>query len=116
MYSKFYRLTRKGYVLGEKLNNRIYQIVRAEHYKRKVHSANDFKMRSYVKAKLFANFSEEAINKYLEWEKTPERTGEVLKAVSDDEVVTSLIDETRNIRKKLVNMTRKISRLSDSHE
>lgn len=114
-YGEFYRLTRKGYVFGEKLNNIIYQIVRTEHYKRKVDALNDFTMRSYVKAKLFANFSSESINKYLEWDTAPERAEEILKTASGDKTTTSLSNEIEKIRKKLIKMTIQISKLSNSY-
>jgi len=114
MYGKFYRLTRKGYVFGEKLNNRIYQIVREEHYKRKIIANRDFNMRSYIKAKLFANFSDKGINKYLEWNKVPKETKEILKIVSNDKLATNLINETVKIRKKLIKIANQTSKLSNS--
>jgi hypothetical protein len=49
VYKDFYREVRKGYVLGEKLEGEIYQLVRRENHKRGAISANDPMYQKYLK-------------------------------------------------------------------
>lgn len=75
-YNKFYKLTRLGYVLGEKLENLIRQHVRAEHHKLNLIAANDTNMVMFIKGNLFAKLSDAELIKHLEWNTVPDRANQ----------------------------------------
>jgi len=107
-YTKFYKKVRQGYVLGEKLENLINQLVRAEHHKANVISPNDPPMRAYLKAKLFANLPDAEINKHLEWNTTHQRAIELLKIAEQDTQIKELIKNLQDMRAKLLKLESQI--------
>lgn len=58
IFKEFYKEARKGYVLGEKLEGAIYQIVRSENHKKQLNDHYDFNVRGYLKGHLFVRMQE----------------------------------------------------------
>ncbi|NCN59002.1 hypothetical protein COW99_03090 [Candidatus Roizmanbacteria bacterium CG22_combo_CG10-13_8_21_14_all_38_20] len=110
-FDEFYKTTRKGYVLGEKMENLVYQNVRSDHHKRGLISANDPATSSYIRGKLFADMSDEELCKYLEWQSVPERAIELYKTFEKSKDVINLISEIKEIRETLITQIEEIKEL-----
>ncbi len=115
VFNELYRLTRKGYVLAEKLEGEIYQLVRAEHHKRQLISANDFSSKAYIKGKLFANISDDVILKYLEWQTIPERIPQILEIAKKNPEISKLMKQITSVRNKLIQKENAIKTLLDKN-
>lgn len=111
-YNEFYKLTRKGYVLGEKLENIIRQHIRAEHHKQNLISANDHTTVMYIKGKLFANLPDVDLIKHLEWQTVPDRAKAMLSQFENASNVKKVVDELKAIRTKLMKSSDEIIQLA----
>jgi len=111
LLNSIYEKTREGYVIGEKIDNVLYQIVRVHHHKLNVISANDYRMISYLKAKLVANFSDEDVARYLEWQQAPDRANDLLKAATEDSNISSLIKDVMSVRQELLQEIEKLRKI-----
>ena len=111
-YNQFYKLARKGYVLGEKLENIIRQHVRAEHHKQNLIAANDHTTMMYIKAKLFADLPDADIIKHLEWQTVPDRATTMLAQFKGDTTVKEVIDDLKETRIKLMQSSDVIIKLA----
>lgn len=107
----FYKTIRKGYVLGEKMENIIYQNVRSDHHKRGLISANDPSTRSFVRGRIFADMKPEELCKYLEWKSVPERVTELYSAFEKNTDVNDLVKKIREIREELLKLIKKLESL-----
>ncbi len=108
IYGELYKQVRKGYIVGERLENLIRQFVRAEHHKANMIAANDNRMVMYLKAKLFANISDDELKKHLEWKEIPNRANEFLAILSKDDNINSVVNELREIRTTLMDLEKEI--------
>lgn len=111
-YRDFYRLARKGYVLGERLEGMFYQVVRVAHHKEGLISANDSRAIAYLKGRLFTNLSSQDINRYLEWEAVPERLKKLEANLSKNKDFVKAISELRETRKKLIDLSAEVIKLA----
>lgn len=111
-YNQFYKLARKGFVLGEKLENIIRQHVRAEHHKQNLIAANDHTTIMYIKGKLFANLPDVDLIKHLEWQAVPNRATSMLNQFESDTNVKEIIEELKGIRVKLMQSSEVIIKLA----
>jgi hypothetical protein len=93
--SEFSIIMREGAILSEKFEEKIISIARKEHYKRGVHSANDYDLVYYLKAKIYSYLEDKIILMAIDKNKFPERYELILKKVSEDE-------EVKDIKEKLV--------------
>jgi len=115
-YNNFYKLARKGYVLGEKLENIIRQHVRAEHHKQNLIAANDHTTVMYIKGKLFADLPDADLIKHLEWQTVPERATVMLTQFNGDTAVKEVVDSLKGIRVKLMKSSEKIIKLAKNNQ
>lgn len=115
-YNYFYKSARKGYVLGEKLENIIRQHVRTEHHKQNLIVASDYTTVMYIKGKLFANLPDADLVKHLEWQAVPERASKMLEQFNNDASVKEVIENLRDIRGKLMQSSEKIIKLGKSNQ
>ncbi|MBU0504633.1 hypothetical protein KJ708_01475 [bacterium] len=111
-YNHFYRLTRKGYVLGEKLENIIRQHVRAEHHKQNIIAVNDNTTVMYIKGKLFVNLPDKDLIKHLEWQTVPERAKTMLAQFDSATNLKEVVAQLEEIRAKLMKSSDKIIQLA----
>jgi hypothetical protein len=115
VYKDFYREVRKGYVLGEKLEGEIYQLVRKENHKRSLIAAKDFGYRAYLKGNLFANISDVDISRYMEWNTLPDTVPQLLEVAKNNTTITSLIAEIKKVRESLLTKEKKIKKLVEKN-
>ena len=107
----FYKEARKGYVLGEKLEGVIYQIVRKEHHKRQVSKANDYNASGYLKGHLFISMEDNDIIKYLDLQSVPARMAEIVEIFKNDVQATELLREVNIARGNLLSREREIENI-----
>jgi hypothetical protein len=115
-YTEFYKQVRKGYVLGEKLENRIRQFVRAEHHKLNVDSINDEFMLMYIKGRIFTTITDSGLIKHLDWKSVPVRAQILVKELNNNDEVKKLIQELLNARKDLLKSEELIFKLAESYK
>lgn len=114
VFKEFYREARKGYVLGEKLEGEIYQVVRSENHKRGLISANDPSYQAYLKGHLFAKLPDDMIFKYLEWTRLPDAMPQVIEVVNNRSEIAKLIADVMTVREKLLKKEKIIKSLISS--
>ncbi len=112
LYSSIYLQTRAGYVLGEKIDNVLRQIVRAAHHKKGLIAANDPSTVAYLKAKLVTNIPDDGIIKHLEWNAVPERASELLSTVKANKEEMKNITEIIELRLKIMKEIEKLVQLA----
>ncbi len=95
---------RKSYIKGKKLDNIINQTVRQHHHSKGLIGANDISTRSYIKAKLFADLTDDSVCKHLEWNAVPERASEALELVRVIEEANKLIKQLQKDRKQIAKI------------
>lgn len=110
-FKEFYKEARKGYVLGEKLEGVIYQIVRREHHKRQVINANDFNAQGYLKGHLFASMEDSDIIRYLDMQSVPARMSEIVEAFNSNSEAKELLDEVKTARENLLKRENEIENI-----
>lgn len=110
-FKVFYKEARKGYVLGEKLEGVIYQIIRREHHKRQVNNLNDARGQGYLKGHLFASMNDADIIKYLDMSSVPERMSEIVVAFQDDSQAVQLLTEVKTAKKNLLKREAEIENI-----
>ena len=113
-FNKMYLNMREGYVVGEKIDSILYQIVRSYHHKNDLISANDPPTIAYIKAKLIARMSDDSVIKYLGWKSVPERAVEVLKIATQDKVLKNKTQQIIKLRNDLIKETDKLLELIKS--
>lgn len=111
-YNDFYKVVRRGYVAGEKLENIIRQFVRSEHHKLGLISANDKSMVMFLKGRLFANLPDTELIKHIEWNTVPDRATQFLDQLGKDSPTKTTITDLTNTRTKLVKLEKQILKLA----
>lgn len=111
IFKEFYREVRKGYVLGEKLEGEIYQLVRKENHKRQLIAANDFGYRAYLKGNLFASLPDDVILRYMEWDRVPDTIPQLIEVAKNSSEILSLVGELKKVREQLLQKEKSIEKL-----
>lgn len=111
IFKEFYREVRKGYVLGEKLEGEIYQLVRKENHKRQLIAANDFGYQAYLKGNLFAGLSDDVILRYMEWNRVPDTIPQVLEVAKNSSEILSLVKDIKKVREHLIEKEKRIEKI-----
>ena len=112
-YNEFYKLTRKGYVLGEKLENLIRQYVRTEHHKLDLISASDISMVMFLKGKLSANLSEAELIKHIGWNTVPKKAIQFTNQLGSNPTAKNLLKDINEIRNLLIKFEKQIFKLAN---
>lgn len=107
----FYITTRKGYLLGERLENLFRQLVRKKHHEKGLIRANDGPMVAFIRAKMYANLPDTELLKHLEWASIPDRANEILQELKINEEITNLINEVKQIRQQAMDTIAKIENI-----
>lgn len=110
-FNDFYREARKGYVLGEKLEGAIYQIVRSENHKRQLIDANDPRAQAYLKGSLFAEMSDTDVMRYLDWQSVPGHIPQIVEVFNKNTQAKELLGEVKTARKNLLKREQEIEKL-----
>ncbi|WKZ25886.1 MAG: hypothetical protein QY322_01100 [bacterium] len=110
-YNDFYQLTRKAYVLGEKMEGILYQNVRANHHQHNVDAANDRSVIQYLRGRLFSNMTDQQICKYIGWSAPNQRVTGLHAALIGNADIQKRLKELKDIREKLVKLTDQIKRV-----
>lgn len=102
IFNEFYKEARKGYVLGEKLEGAIYQIVRREHHRRDLADAHDFVTQTYIKGHLFVGVPDSDIARYIAVQSIPARMQEIVQVFKENPQALEFMKEVKTARTNLL--------------
>jgi|SRR5581483_3932035 len=112
-YYDFYADIREGYVLGEKTEGAIYQIVRAVHHQLNIDSINDSNAIMFTRASLISGMFETEILKYLSMGAKPGQYATIVDLASNNQNIIQWITDISSLRKKLQKTSDEIRSLTD---
>lgn len=103
---------RDGYVIGERLDTILHQIIREGHAKRGVHPANDDPVLSYIKAKLFADLTDDQVVIYLAWPQISEERRQLFEVAYQNDNVKTHVNVLSDMRASLVTKAEELIKLA----
>ena len=97
----FYKGTKIGYIAGEKLDEKLKNLIRASHYELGVDSVNDSSVLMYVKGKIYINEDDKNLAKWLGYKDVPERLKKITEEIKSNDDIKKLL-EVINTSKELI--------------